>query len=246
VGLNANQKKRLQLHPAALVIILLGLASWVIGLGGVGVASSNCTTTAKAVQAAKACVSLQAPPGVGDTPPAPAGPLQNPDGASLPCGVNVKVQCALKYQMQWWSLFFNGILLVALFVSVFFETFEKGRTAFVSFFVMSTTLLMYSANQFINDASDNYHGSISLVGGAAANNAAAAGYVLLCIWNFCLLISAPSPARSSAAGSRAARAVLGYTPSRPAGPTPQQLRVRSSAARLLLARLTGPGRTRFR
>lgn len=219
-GLSANQRKRLQIHPAGLIIILLALASWVVALGGVGVSSNNCVadaskTTSATYKASLACVAQNATDANGtvifadDNKVTPL-PLKDANGVtvflSTPCGVNVQIQCGLNYQMQWWTLFFEGILLIALFVSVFFETFEKGKQAFTSFFIMCTTLLMYSSNQFIKDSAANFQGSVTFSGGQAANNAGAAGYVLLCIWNFCLLI------------------ILGYTPTRPAGPTPQQLR----------------------
>lgn len=226
VGLSANQKKRLQIHPAGLLIILLALASWVVALGGVGAASNACVNSSSTTILATPCapvVNASMPfQSDGVTPnyqvDTSGNIIQgNPNQPGSACGLNVNLQCALNYQMQWWTLFFEGILLISLFVSVFFESFEKGKAAFTSFFVMCTTLLMISSNQFIKDAAAGYRGSIAVVGGQGANNAGAAGYVLLCIWNFCLLI------------------ILGYVRAGPANPTPQQLReeVRAAAAAAL-------------
>jgi hypothetical protein len=227
VGLSANQKKRLQIHPVGLLIILLALASWVVALGGVGAASAACVNSASTTILATPCapvVNASMPTIVGADGVTMVPNYQvdtsgniiqgNPNQPGSACGLNVNLQCALNYQMQWWTLFFEGILLISLFVSVFFEAFEKGKAAFTSFFVMCTTLLMISSNQFIKDAAAGYRGSIAVVGGQGANNAGAAGYVLLCIWNFCLLI------------------ILGYVRAGPANPTPQQLReeVRAEAA----------------
>jgi hypothetical protein len=40
--MSAAQKKRLQIHPAGLLITLLSFGAWVVALGGVGGATQNC------------------------------------------------------------------------------------------------------------------------------------------------------------------------------------------------------------
>jgi len=38
----AGAKKKLQIHPAGLLIILLSLAAWVVALGGIGSSTNQC------------------------------------------------------------------------------------------------------------------------------------------------------------------------------------------------------------
>ena len=172
-----------------------------------GVASNTCYTnpTQSVRQASLDCVQMNTTLTVDENNTTKIVPQTDKNGnpvyAFTPCHVDIKFQCALNYQMQWWTLFFEGILLISLFVSVFFDTFDKGKPAITSMFIMCTTLLMYSSNQFIQAAASNYTGSIAFSGGQAANNAGAAGYVLLSIFNFCLLISART-ARDAAAAKR--------------------------------------------
>jgi hypothetical protein len=119
-GLNASgQKKRLQIHPAGLLIILLGFGAWVVALGGVGSATSNC---------ASGLASNVAP------------------------GQSVAVNCAKVYQWQWWGLWFEGCMLVAMFVAVFFEAFNKGKQIVISYLIMCTMILMQGSNYFITNS----------------------------------------------------------------------------------------------
>lgn len=114
-GLTTNQKKRLQIHPAGLLIILLSFGAWVVALGGVGGSTQSCVSLA----------------------PTPAG---------------AAVNCAKLYQWQWWGLWFEGGLLVGLFVAAFFEAFNKGKSIFISLFTMVTVILMQSSNYFITNS----------------------------------------------------------------------------------------------
>ena len=45
-------KKKLQIHPAGLLIILLSFGAWVIALGGVGGSQQNCAAGARAAASA--------------------------------------------------------------------------------------------------------------------------------------------------------------------------------------------------
>jgi hypothetical protein len=114
--MTAGQKKRLQIHPAGLLITLLSFGAWVVALGGVGGATQNCVNGGYVGTAATSSAS---------------------------------VQCAKTYQWEWWGLWFEGCLLVALFVSAFFEAFTKGKQVFVSYFTLATMVLMWGAHNFI-------------------------------------------------------------------------------------------------
>jgi hypothetical protein len=216
----SGQKKRLQIHPAGLLIILLGFGAWVVALGGVGSATSNC---------ASGLASNVAP------------------------GQSVAVNCAKVYQWQWWGLWFEGCMLVAMFVAVFFEAFNKGKQIVISYLIMCTMILMQGSNYFITNSqlgTGNFSIKSKLqvrakgqeFGGKCnrtlrlpslhhscaasycphcacvltpawcrcflllqvANNAGAAGYTILAVFNFCLLI------------------ILGYEPG-PVNPPPVRL-----------------------
>jgi hypothetical protein len=112
--LSAGQKKRLQIHPAGLLITLLSFGAWVVALGGVGGATQNCV-----------------------------------NGGYVGAAGSPSVQCAKTYQWEWWGLWFEGCLLVALFVSAFFEAFNKGKQVFISYFILCTMTLMMGAHNFI-------------------------------------------------------------------------------------------------
>ena len=118
--MSAAQKKRLQIHPAGLLITLLSFGAWVVALGGVGGATQNCVNGG--ISAATSA-----------TP-----------GAS--------VQCAKIYQWEWWGLWFEACLLVALFVSSFFEAFNRGKQVFISYYIMCTCVLMWGAHNFITNS----------------------------------------------------------------------------------------------
>ena len=70
-------------------------------------------------------------------------------GGFVSTGGSASVQCAKTYQWEWWGLWFEGCLLVALFVSSFFEAFNRGKQVFISYFVMCTVTLMQGAHNFI-------------------------------------------------------------------------------------------------
>lgn len=100
---------------------------------------------------------------------------------------------------EWWSLFFELCLLLALFVTVFLErAFQRGRAVFLTFFNLASMCVLLSAHDFITDVAIGPINVRDL--GQDAVNAAAAGFVLLGITNFGLLIvlgrdfGAPPPA----------------------------------------------------
>ena len=118
--MSAAQKKRLQIHPAGLLITLLSFGAWVVALGGVGGATQNCVNG-----------------GISSATSATPG---------------ASVQCAKIYQWEWWGLWFEACLLVALFVSSFFEAFNRGKNVFISYYIMCTCVLMWGAHNFITSS----------------------------------------------------------------------------------------------
>ena len=79
---------------------------------------------------------------------------------------------------------------MALFVCSFLEhAFRHGRLVFLAFFVLATQCVLLSAHNFITQL--DLVGPIDLKNlSADANQAAAAGYVLLGITNFVIIIGA--------------------------------------------------------
>lgn len=60
------------------------------------------------------------------------------------------VACGKQYQWQWWGVWFEICLLIALFVTAFFEAFHKGKLVFISYFLLATMVLMWGAKDFID------------------------------------------------------------------------------------------------
>lgn len=51
---------------------------------------------------------------------------------------------------EWWNLWFEAGLLLALFITCFLEqAFKRGRMCFLAFFVLATQGLMWSAHNFL-------------------------------------------------------------------------------------------------
>jgi hypothetical protein len=90
-------------------------------------------------------------------------------------------------QWEWWNLWFEFALLLALFITSFIDqAFKRGRLVFLAFFVMVTQGIMWSAHDFITSL---VIGPINLRDiGQDAANAATAGFVLLGMTNFVLII----------------------------------------------------------
>lgn len=58
------------------------------------------------------------------------------------------LSCAPRW--EWWNLWFELALLLALFITCFMaEAFKRGRMAFLAFFVLATQGLMWSAHEFL-------------------------------------------------------------------------------------------------
>jgi hypothetical protein len=84
-------------------------------------------------------------------------------------------------------VWFEFALLLALFITCFLErSFKRGQIVFLAFFVLATMCVMLSAHNFITQVA---LGPINVRDiGQDSVNAAAAGFVLLGITNFVLII----------------------------------------------------------
>ncbi|KAF8068254.1 hypothetical protein HT031_001941 [Scenedesmus sp. PABB004] len=174
---------RLQIHPIGLAVVLFGLLSWTLALGGIGAATYGCQRAntyefcAKTYHRRAARAAQSAPPRAaardraaraGDAAPRRAG-------------------AAPRARWEWWNLWFEFALLVALLACSFLEAaFRRDRLVFLAFFVLVTNGLLWSAHNFITELQI---GPIDVKDVAQdAVNAAAAGYVLLGLANFVLII----------------------------------------------------------
>lgn len=88
---------------------------------------------------------------------------------------------------EWWSLWFEFALLVALFVCCFLEqAFKRGQLVFLAYFVLCTGCVLLSAHNFITNIDVGPVNVKDLRQDAV--NAASAGFVLVGIANFALII----------------------------------------------------------
>jgi hypothetical protein len=91
------------------------------------------------------------------------------------------------YRWEWWSLWLEFALLLALFITCFLEAaFKRGQVVFLAYFIIATVCVMLSAHNFITQLQLGPVNVRDL--GQDSVNAAAAGFVLLGLANFVLLI----------------------------------------------------------
>lgn len=58
--------------------------------------------------------------------------------------------CLPAHRWEWWNLWLEAGLLLALFITCFLEqAFKRGRMCFLAFFVLATQGLMWSAHNFL-------------------------------------------------------------------------------------------------
>ena len=95
--------------------------------------------------------------------------------------------CAELFQLEWYSIFLELALLIAMLVTCFLDAFERGRYIYLSYLSMVTFFLSVMARNFITNSFKA--GAVNLANlNSDAYNAAAAGAVLLCIVNYALII----------------------------------------------------------
>lgn len=90
---------------------------------------------------------------------------------------------------EWWSLWLEFFLLFALFISGFLESYNRGRMVFLAYFTIASILTMGSAHHFIMDMDiTSLRVDISELTSEHAANTAAAGFMMVSVVNFALLI----------------------------------------------------------
>ncbi|MEW5304267.1 MAG: hypothetical protein WDW38_011290 [Sanguina aurantia] len=119
--------------------------------------------------------------------------------------------CATSYQVEWWSIWFEFILLCIMLATVFINAFERARFIYLTYLSMATVLLTISARNFIN--------STFITGGldlqtykGTAYNAAAAGCILMCCCNYMLIAFVGVGAAGSIELNRPQTAEQRYSP----------------------------------
>jgi len=254
-------RAKLQIHPLGLAVICFALVAWLIALGGVAGASSQCTKAAKQQQAAAAAAEVEAaaalaaaaqqqqqeqqraaaaaraaaeteaevaaaasanggnaslplltppPPVVAaaalvadddandandanhDATPAPAIPVVAiAAAAASPSRATALAyaSCAQSFQWEWFSLWFELALLIALFATALLpDAFRRGRAALLAFSTLSTLCLLLSAHNFITKVDISARVDVRDLDQDGVN-AAAAGFVLLSLAMMALMIA---------------------------------------------------------
>lgn len=106
---------------------------------------------------------------------------------------DVLSNCANQYQQEWWAVWFEFFLLVAMISCAFINAFDKARLIFLTYLAMVTVLLTEAATYFTKKTVSYYQdpttGSTTIQDVTFdAYGAAAAGAVLCSIANFALII----------------------------------------------------------
>lgn len=96
--------------------------------------------------------------------------------------------CSKQYQWEWWTLWLEFFLLFALFISSFLESYNRGRMVFMAYFTMATVLSMQSAHNFIMNIKVTSLKVDFTNPQTSATNAGAAGFIMVGVANFAILI----------------------------------------------------------
>ena len=91
-----------------------------------------------------------------------------------------------------WSVWFEFFLLIVMLVTCFLNAFERARFIYLTYLTLVTSLLTITSRNFITATVQSYYnnnGTINIKDTKqSANNAAAAGAIMLCITNYALII----------------------------------------------------------
>ncbi len=91
-----------------------------------------------------------------------------------------------------WSCWFAFFLLVCMLVTCFLNAFERARFIYLTYLALLTSLLTITSRNFITATVLSYYnnnGTFNIKDTKqSANNAAAAGAIMLCITNYALII----------------------------------------------------------
>lgn len=156
---------KLHIHPIGLGLILFGLLSWVVALGGIAACTQFCRTQ-EDVSTTNTTTST--------------------NGTVSSTYWSKDVKCAQEYQLEWWSVWFEFFLLVIMLGTCFVNAFDKARFIYLTYLALVSVLLTQASTNFITNSFENY--SSTRTQKESALNAAAAGTVLLCITNYALII----------------------------------------------------------
>lgn len=88
---------------------------------------------------------------------------------------------------EWFTVWFEAACLLSLLITAFLErSFKRGQAVFLAFFTLATQCVLLSAHNFITQVALGPLNTRDL--GQDSVNAAAAGFVLLGVADFALLI----------------------------------------------------------
>lgn len=100
--------------------------------------------------------------------------------------------CSRTYQMEWWSIWFEFFLLAVMLVTCFLTAFDRARFIFLTYLSLVTSLLTITSRNFINATVQSFvaNGNTITIRDTkqSANNASAAGAIMLCVTNYALII----------------------------------------------------------
>lgn len=101
------------------------------------------------------------------------------------CHENISTSdCARGLQYEWWGLWFEFFLVIAIIVVALRDKLEANQLTLLTFLAIVTGVLMWSARSVMVVGS--YASLVSTVN--SHKNTAAAGFVMVCISNFLLII----------------------------------------------------------
>eukprot|EP00798_Chlamydomonas_sp_ICE-L_P014747 gene14747-20795_t len=101
--------------------------------------------------------------------------------------VNKAGYCGQLFQLEWYSIWFELAILLAMLFTCFHDSFERGRYIFLCYLSMATFFLTLTARDFISNSFKS--GEINLANfHSDAYTATSAGTILLCIVNYMLII----------------------------------------------------------
>ena len=103
-----------------------------------------------------------------------------------------ELQCGLSYRLAQWSIWFEFFLLIVMLVTCFLNAFERARFIYLTYLALVTSLLTITSRNFITATVMSYYDNNGVINikdtKQSANNAAAAGAIMLCITNYALII----------------------------------------------------------
>jgi hypothetical protein len=190
--------RKLQIHPLGLAVILFGLLTWFVALGGVAGSAYHCQVLAEEAEAeAEAVTAAAAAAAAADAANAAANAAASNNTATpIPIAASAiapptKPQmkalatCAQSLQWEWFSLWFAFAFLLACAGTAFdAAAFRRGRAALLSFATLLTACLLLSAHNFITKV--DISAAIDVRNGAT--DAAAVGFVLLSFATMTLML----------------------------------------------------------